>query len=156
MRYWLFKSEPNVFGIHHLAKRLHQTEPWDGVRNYQARNFLRDDVQMGDLAFFYHSNCEPPGIVGVMSIVKTGYPDTTQFDPESRYYDPRATREKPIWYRVDVKLEQSFPRLISLAELKSHPALQSLWILRRGNRLSITPLTQSEWQAIYVLATDGL
>ena len=152
MNYWIFKSEPTVFSIDHLAKRLKQTEPWDGVRNFQARNMLRDEVKTGDLVFFYHSNCMPPGIAGMMQVVKEGYPDTTQFDPESRYYDPRATHACPIWYRVDVKLIKQFPKLITLDSLKSQPALKKLWILRKGNRLSITPITIKEWHVINQLS----
>lgn len=152
MKYWLMKSEPETFGIEHLKKRPKQTEPWDGVRNYQARNMMRDEMQVGDKAFFYHSNCAEPGIVGIVEIVKAGYPDSTAFDPESKYYDPKATAENPRWFRVDVKFERQLDKTISLAELKRHPALEGMAVLARGSRLSITPVTAQQWQFITALA----
>lgn len=152
MKYWLMKSEPETFGIEHLKKRPKQTEPWDGVRNYQARNMMRDEMQVGDRAFFYHSNCAEPGIVGIVEIVKAGYPDSTAFDPESKYYDPKATAENPRWFRVDVKFERQLDKTISLAELKRHPALEGMAVLARGSRLSITPVTAQQWQFITALA----
>lgn len=148
MNYWLFKSEPETFSIDHLKQRPNQTEPWDGVRNYQARNMLRDDIKVGDLAFFYHSNCTPPSIVGVMKIVKSGYPDSTAFHPESPYYDPKSTPDNPRWYRVDVKFEKKFPRIITLDEIKKHPLLEKMVVVKRGSRLSITPVTAEEWNVI--------
>lgn len=148
MRYWLFKSEPDCFSIDALRQRPKQTEHWDGVRNYQARNMLRDEVKEGDEILFYHSNCNPPGIAGIAKVVKAGYPDFTALDPHSDHYDPKSTSEKPQWYMVDVKFVEKFPRLISLDELKQNPALHDMLILRRGNRLSITPVTKSEWVAI--------
>lgn len=151
MRYWLMKSEPDAFGIDDLRRRTRQTEPWDGVRNYQARNMMRDDMQVGDLAFFYHSNCTVPGIAGVMKIVRAGYPDTTALDPESKYHDPKSTPDKPRWFRVDVRYVRKLKRLISLAELKAHPALRDLALLKRGNRLSILPLTAAQWNFILSL-----
>lgn len=151
MNYWLFKSEPETFGIDLLAKKPNQTEHWDGVRNYQARNMLRDQIKVGDLAFFYHSNCTPPGIVGIIQIVKSGYPDSTAFDPESKYYDPASSPDHPRWFMVDVKLVKKFSRMITLEELKSHPALETMQVARKGNRLSITPVTATEWDVILAM-----
>jgi predicted RNA-binding protein with PUA-like domain len=151
MNYWLMKSEPDAFGIDDLKLRPQQTEPWDGVRNYQARNMLRDDMQVGDLAFFYHSNCAVPGIAGVMKIVRAGYPDTTALNPESKYHDPKSTPDNPRWFRVDVRYKRKLKRIISLAELKAHPALRDLALLRRGSRLSILPLSQAHWDIILSL-----
>jgi predicted RNA-binding protein with PUA-like domain len=149
MNYWLLKSEPSVFGIDDLAARPEQTEPWDGVRNYQARNLLRDRMGCGDRAFFYHSNMEKPGIVGIVEIVRAGYPDDTAFDPENKYYDPSSTPANPRWYRVDVKLVRRFERMITLAELKEHAEqLGDLVLLRRGNRLSVLPVTAEQWNFI--------
>lgn len=152
MRYWLMKSEPDTFGIGHLKKRPQQTEPWDGVRNYQARNMMRDDMQAGDKAFFYHSNCAEPGIVGIVQIVKAGYPDVTALDPESRYYDPKASSDNPRWYRVDVKFEKQFDNIISLQTLKQYPQLTGMAVLAKGNRLSITPVSDTHWAFIQSLA----
>ena len=151
MNYWLMKSEPETFGIEHLKQRPKKIEPWDGVRNYQARNMMRDDMQVGDKAFFYHSNCAEPGIVGIVEIVKAGYPDVTALDPESDYYDPKATTENPRWYRVDVKFEKQFAHTVSLATLKQHPQLDGMAVLARGSRLSITPVTKAQWDFIVQL-----
>jgi predicted RNA-binding protein with PUA-like domain len=148
MKRWLFKSEPETFGIDHLAKRPKQTEPWDGVRNYQVRNMLRDEIKVGDKAFFYHSNCTPPGIVGIIEVVKAGYPDHTQFNPESKYYDPKSTPENPRWFLVDVRFVKKFDRMFTLEELKEHPLLENMVVIRRGSRLSITPVTKEEWKVI--------
>lgn len=148
MNYWLMKSEPETFGIEHLKQRPKKIEPWDGVRNYQARNMMRDDMQVGDKAFFYHSNCAEPGIVGIVEIVKAGYPDVTALDPGSDYYDPKATPENPRWYRVDVKFEKQFAHTISLATLKQHPQLDGMAVLARGSRLSITQVTKAQWEFI--------
>lgn len=152
MQYWLLKSEPEAFSIDDLAKKSKQTEPWDGVRNYQARNFLRDDIKVRDQAFFYHSNCATPGIAGIVEIVKAGYPDSTQFDRESRYYDLKSTPKNPRWYRVDVKLIRKFNRIISLQELKQHPALLGMQLLKKGNRLSVMPVQKEEWETILAMA----
>ena len=151
MKYWLMKSEPEAFGIDDLQTRPQKTEPWDGVRNYQARNFMRDEMQKGDLAFFYHSNCKPPGIAGIMQISKTAYPDFTAFDPESKYFDPKSDTENPRWFLVDVTFKKKFKQLISLDTLKQQHALADMQILRKGNRLSITPVTQQEWDAVLAL-----
>jgi len=149
MNYWLMKSEPDTFGIDHLAKAKNQTSAWDGVRNFQARNFMRE-MQPGDLAFFYHSSCDIPGVAGVMKVVREAYPDKTQFDPKNDHFDPESKADKPRWYVVDVKLEEKFSRVIPLDELRSHTngKLADMIVLKRGNRLSITPVTKSEWQFI--------
>lgn len=147
MRYWLMKSEPDVFGIEHLRAAPNQTTAWWGVRNYQARNFMRDEMKIGDRAFFYHSSCPEPGIAGLVKVARLAYPDKTQFDPEGEYYDPKASRENPRWFNVDVRLEKK-TRLVGLPELRAHKELASMQILKRGNRLSITPVTAAEWQFI--------
>ena len=144
------KSEPDVFGVDDLAAGPKQTEPWNGVRNYQARNFMRDDMKRGDLVFLYHSSCPQPGIAGIVKISRTAYPDETQFDATSEYYDPKATRDNPRWQNVDVTLVRK-TRLVGIQELRSHPELASMQILKRGNRLSITPVTEAEWQFIMSL-----
>ncbi len=151
MNYWLLKSEPDVFGIKHLQARPRQIEPWDGVRNYQARNILRDGTKVGDQAFFYHSSCAVPGIVGIVEIVRAGYPDDTARNPESKYYDPKSTPEKPIWYRVDVKFVRELARPITLQELKDQPTLRGMRLLQRGNRLSVMPVSPQEWKFILSL-----
>jgi predicted RNA-binding protein with PUA-like domain len=151
IKYWLMKSEPNTFSIDHLAKRPQQTEPWDGVRNYQVRNWLRDEIKKGDQAFFYHSSCGEPGIAGIIEIVSDGYPDATAFDLSNHHFDPKSDRKKPRWYCVDVKLIRPFKRLISLAEIKQHPALHTMRLLQKGSRLSITPVTADEWQFILAM-----
>ncbi|MBS0358052.1 MAG: EVE domain-containing protein [Proteobacteria bacterium] len=148
MNYWLMKSEPNTFSIMDLKNRPNQTEHWDGVRNYQARNMLRDQMKKGDLAFFYHSNAEPSGIAGIVKIIKEGYPDFKAWDPTDDHYDPKSTEEKPQWYMVDVKFEKQFKRLISLTELRENPALKNMTLLRKGNRLSIMSVSAEEWKAI--------
>jgi len=146
------KSEPSVFGIDDLAECPNETTHWDGVRNYQARNMLRDQMKVGDLAFFYHSNCKPPAIVGIMEIVREGYPDHTAHDPDCPYYDPKSTAENPRWYMVDVKLVKKFKRPVSLEEMKRHPQLEGLPLLRRGNRLSVMPLEAKHWHFILTLS----
>jgi predicted RNA-binding protein with PUA-like domain len=148
MNYWLMKSEPEEFGIDDLKARPGKTEPWDGIRNYQARNMMRDDMKVGDRAFFYHSNCEVPGIVGIMKINSKAYPDPTAFDPDDKHFDPKSNPDDPRWMLVDVKFVRKFKRTISLAELKSHPELEEMLILRRGNRLSITPVSPEHWEFI--------
>lgn len=148
MSYWLMKSEPSVYGIDDLAAQPSQTDHWEGVRNYQARNMLRDQMRPGDLALFYHSNCKEPGIVGIMEIVRPGYPDPTAFDPKSKYYDPRSNPDQPRWFMVDVGFKRRLSRTITLAELKANSALAQMPLLRRGNRLSILPVTAEQWQII--------
>jgi predicted RNA-binding protein with PUA-like domain len=151
LRYWLMKSEPDEFSIDDLVRAPKQTTAWFGVRNYQARNFMRDGMKPGDRAFFYHSSCPEPGIAGVVEVSAPAHPDPTQFDPKSDYYDAKSTREAPRWMCVDVKLVEK-TRLVPLAELREHPALADMVILRRGNRLSITPVTPGEWKAVVKLA----
>jgi predicted RNA-binding protein with PUA-like domain len=148
MKYWLMKSEPSVFGIEDLKNRPDATEPWDGVRNYQARNYMRDDMKCGDLAFFYHSNCKVPGIVGIVEIVREAYPDNSAFNPESSYFDPKSRHDQPRWFMVDVRFKRQFSRTISLNELKECAELQEMTLLRRGNRLSIMPVTKQQWRYI--------
>lgn len=152
MNYWLFKTEPDTFGIDDLASRPDQTEPWDGVRNYQARNFLRDDVKVGDYVFIYHSSCKTLGIAGVAKVVKEGYPDTEQFNPESNYYDPKSSREQPRWFCVDVKFQERFPSVLPLKAIKSMPEITELGLVKRGHRLSIMPVSEYEWQQLYAAA----
>jgi predicted RNA-binding protein with PUA-like domain len=146
--YWLFKSEPTTFSIDDLILSPDQTTHWNGIRNYQVRNMLRDDVQVGDQVFFYHSNCTPPGIVGIMEVVTAGYPDFTALDKKSDYFDPKSSAQKPIWYMVDVRFVKKFKKIISLDEIKNHPGLQDMLIVRKGNRLSITPVTADEWKIL--------
>ena len=147
MRYWLMKSEPAEFSIDDLVRAAKNITPWFGVRNYQARNFMRDQMQLGDLAFFYHSSCEVPGIAGIVEIAKLAYPDATQFDRKSSYFDPKATRDNPRWFNVDVRLVKK-TRLVPLSELRDYPRLAGMQLLQRGNRLSITPVDPAEWKFI--------
>ena len=156
MNYWLMKTEPSTFSIDDLARAPRRTTCWDGVRNYQVRNMLRDQFAVGDLAFMYHSSCEQPGIVGVMKVVKRGYPDATALDPKHDHHDPASTPADPRWYMVDVRLEQRFPRVISLDELREHELgkLHDMLILKRGNRLSITPVSASQWRFILALVAS--
>ena len=150
-QYWLMKSEPEVFGIETLAAQTAQTTAWDGVRNYQARNMMRDQMKRGDRAFFYHSNCAEPGIVGIVEIVREAYPDATAANPTSEYYDPKHTGDNPRWYVVEVKLERRLERTVTLAEMKDDPALVNMPLVRRGNRLSVMPVSAAEWQHILSL-----
>jgi predicted RNA-binding protein with PUA-like domain len=153
MRHWLFKSEPDVFGIEDLARAPRKTTSWDGVRNYQVRNLLRDEVRRGDLGFFYHSSCAVPGIAGIVEVVREANADKSALDPRSPYHDPRSTRAEPIWLSVDVRLHRRFSRVISLEELRAHAAgaLAEMPVLRRGNRLSVTPVSESEWRHILAM-----
>jgi predicted RNA-binding protein with PUA-like domain len=153
MNYWLFKSEPDAFSIDDLAAAPKQTSAWDGVRNFQARNMLRDSIKKGDEAFFYHSSCAVPGIAGIVSIVKGGYPDVSAFDPKHHHYDADSKRETPRWFVVDVKLQRKFPRIITLEELRAHAGkrLHEFVLLRRGNRLSVMPIAQKDWDFILTL-----
>lgn len=150
-RRWLFKSEPSAFSLQDLASRPDATEHWDGVRNFQARNFLRDEIKAGDLVLFYHSNIPEPAVVGIATVVKEGYPDWTAFDPQSKYFDPRSTPEKPLWYMVDVRFVRELPRPVTLAELRGIPALSKMALLNRS-RLSVQPVTPEEWREIMRLA----
>jgi predicted RNA-binding protein with PUA-like domain len=154
MKYWLMKSEPSVFSIDTLATAPRRRSHWDGVRNYQVRNMLRDEMQKGDLAFFYHSSCEVPGIYGVVRIAKEGYPDPTAFDPAHDHHDPKSDPAKPTWYMVDVELVEKFAAPVTLDALKANAdALADMLILRRGNRLSITPVTALQWKKVIKLAS---
>ena len=147
MRYWLMKSEPSEFSIDDLAREPKKSTSWIGVRNYQARNFMRDQMQLGDLVLFYHSTCAVPGIAGIAEVSKLAYPDETQFDRKSDYFDPKATRDNPRWVHVDVKLVKK-TRLVPLSELRGYPKLAKMQLLQRGNRLSITPVDPAEWKFI--------
>jgi predicted RNA-binding protein with PUA-like domain len=151
MRYWLMKSEPDEMSIDDLGRAPKQTTPWFGVRNYVARNFMRDDMKVGDRAFFYHSSCPERGIAGVVEVSALAYPDASQFDRKSPYFDAKATRDAPRWFNVDVKFVEKL-RLISLAELRAQPKLATLITLKRGNRLSITPVDPADWNFIVKLA----
>ncbi len=151
MNYWLMKSEPDVYGIDDLAKQKGKIDHWDGIRNYQARNFMRDRMQKNDQAFFYHSNCDEPGIVGIVKIVREAYPDFTAFDRKEKYFDPKSDPENPRWFMVDVKLVRKLKRVITLKELKSQDALADMRLLKRGNRLSILPVTEQQWHYILEL-----
>lgn len=151
-RFWLFKSEPSAFSIDHLSKSPRQTAPWDGVRNYQARNFLRDDVQVGDQALFYHSREEPLGIFGTMQVVRAAYADFTAFDPKSKYFDPKSDPDNPRWFMVDVKLNKKFPTPVTRLDLEADPVTSKMLVMKRGMRLSIQPVTREEWQAVHRLA----
>jgi len=150
LKYWLMKSEPSVYGLDDLERDKRTS--WGGVRNYQVRNMFRDEFGKGDLAFFYHSSCDEPGIVGVMQVVGPAYPDPAQFDPGSGYFDPRSKLASPSWLAVDVQFKRRFRRPLSLEVLRRCPALEDMLILRRGNRLSVTPVSTAEAQAILLLA----
>jgi len=150
MQYWLIKSEPDAFSIDDLQAA--NVEPWDGIRNYQARNFMRDQMKVGDQVFFYHSSCAVPGIVGICEVASEPYPDPTAFDPEAKYYDPKSDPDKPKWILVDMKFVKKLEQVISLAELKTMPELAEMRLLKKGNRLSIMPVEKSEWEFIMGIA----
>ncbi|HSF21310.1 MAG TPA: EVE domain-containing protein [Burkholderiales bacterium] len=152
MNYWLFKSEPSAYSIDDLARE--GITAWTGVRNYQARNFMRDAMRPGDPGFFYHSSCEVPGIVGIVEVARSAYADPTQFDRKSRYYDPGATREEPRWLNVDVKFVRR-TQVVGLDALRREKALRKMQVLQRGNRLSITPVTPAEWACVMRLAGEA-
>ena len=151
MKNWLMKTEPGCFGLEHLKALPKRTAHWDGVRNYQARNFLRDDMKKGDRAFFYHSSCAEPGIVGIVKITRGGYPDRTAWDPDGEHFDPKSSPDNPIWYMVDIRFETRFNAPLPLAELRRFPALAGMLLLKKGMRLSIQPVTQSEFDFIIAL-----
>ena len=146
MKYWLIKSEPSEYSIERLEKE--SKTPWSWVRNYQARNFMRDEMRVGDMVFFYHSSCADVGIVGEAVVLSESYPDPTQFDAKSDYFDPKATKEKPIWYCVDIGFIEKYDTIISLADIRRNPELSSMRILQKGNRLSITPVSKKEYEKI--------
>jgi predicted RNA-binding protein with PUA-like domain len=151
MRHWLMKSEPDDVSVDDLASLPNKTVAWFGVRNYQARNFMRDEMKLGDSVFFYHSSCPEPGIAGIAKVSRLAYPDATQFDRKGKYFDPKSSKEQPRWMNVDVTLVRK-TRLISLQELRTYPQLETMVVLQRGNRLSITPVTDQEWKFISALA----
>lgn len=152
-RYWLFKSEPSCFSFADLRERPGGVEPWDGVRNFQARNYLRDEIAVGDGVLFYHSNIAEPAVVGIAEVVRGGYPDWTAFDPTSEHYDPGSRSDSPRWYMVDVRYARPLPRPVTLAEMKTHPALAGMALLRRS-RLSVQPVSGAEWE--YILHLGGV
>ena len=152
MRYWLVKSEPDVFSFADLQAAPKKTTHWDGVRNYQARNTLRDAMKRGDRCFYYHSNAEPSGIAGICEVVREGYPDHTAFDKKDPHYDPKSKPDAPTWYMVDVKAVKAFPRLISLGQLREVTALKGMVLLQKGSRLSVQPVTKKEWETICAMA----
>jgi predicted RNA-binding protein with PUA-like domain len=156
MKYWLMKSEPATFGIDHLAKKPGKRSGWDGVRNYQARNMLRDEFAVGDRAFFHHSSCDTPGIYGTIEVVRAGHPDPTQFERRSGYYDAGSDPANPRWYQVEVRLLKKFRHPVTLDAMREHVrgALKDLVVLRRGNRLSVMPVTADEWRFIHRLARE--
>jgi predicted RNA-binding protein with PUA-like domain len=154
MAYWLMKIEPDECSVDDLARLPGRTVPWTGVRNYQARNFMRDQMRVGDGVLYYHSSCPEPGVAGIAEVASTPYPDATQFDPKSEYHDPAATRDTPRWFNVDVRLVRK-TRLLPLAVMRERPELASMRLMQRGNRLSITPVTEAEWHAVMRLLDAG-
>ncbi|MDF1502861.1 EVE domain-containing protein [Roseisolibacter sp. H3M3-2] len=150
-RYWLLKSEADCFGFDHLLAAPDRTTCWDGIRNYQARNYMRDDMRPGDLVLYYHSNAEPPGVAGIAEVVREAYPDHTAFDPEDPHFDPKSRPDEPTWLMVDVRAVEKFPRYVPLEALRGATGLEEMLILRRGNRLSITPVTAAEWKVVCAL-----
>ncbi|HXN06316.1 MAG TPA: EVE domain-containing protein [Nitrospiria bacterium] len=154
-RYWLLKSEPTTFSIRDLRDSKDKTNCWDGVRNYQARNFLRDEIKVGDGILFYHSNVPPVGIAGEAIVVRDGYPDKSAFDPKDHHYDPKSIWKKPVWFTVDIKLVRECREIISLQELRSLPALKEMKVLQRGMRLSVQPVTRDEWAMVMKLPEWG-
>ena len=154
MKYWLMKSEPDVYGIDHLRAEKRQTDHWDGIRNYQARNFMRDEMKKGDLAFFYHSNCEEPAIVGLMEIVREAYPDHTAFLANEKYFDAKSNPGNPRWFMVDVRFKKKFKNPVSLKALKGERSLAQMRLVQRVNRLSILPVVAKEWKHILKMAGE--
>lgn len=151
-KYWLMKSEPDCYPISALVAERNQTTFWDGVRNYQARNFLRDSIKNGDGVLFYHSNTDPLAIVGTAEVVREGYPDHTAFDPECDHYDPKSSPDNPTWYMVDIRLSQVFDTAVTRAQLLAEPRLADMMVLQRGSRLSVQPVTAEEWEIVHELA----
>jgi predicted RNA-binding protein with PUA-like domain len=148
MNYWLMKTDPTVFSFEDLKKRPHATDHWEGVRNYQARNYMKDEMKKGDMALIYHSNCAEPGVVGIAEITREAYPDFFSWDRKSRYFDPKSTPESPRWYMVDVAWKKSFRRTVTLKELRADPKLKDMKVLRKGQRLSVMPVTRSEFERV--------
>jgi predicted RNA-binding protein with PUA-like domain len=157
MAYWLLKTEPTAFSVEDLERRPNKTTGWDGVRNYQARNMLRDQMKIGDQVFLYYSNCDEPGIVAIAEVVEEGYPDVTAFDRKHHHYDPKSDPEKPTWFQVDVQLQRRLRRIITLQELRQHASkkLNDMPLLRTGNRLSVTPVSAAHWKFICSLERAG-
>jgi predicted RNA-binding protein with PUA-like domain len=155
MNYWLMKSEPDAFSISDLKARPKKTEHWDGVRNYQARNFMRA-MKKGDLAFFYHSSCEVPGVYGIIEIARAAYPDHTAWDPENHHYDPKSTPERPLWSMVDVRFKRELKKPVTLTAIKMQPTLKQMRLVQRGSRLSVMPVSAKEWNTILKLAEEKL
>lgn len=156
-KYWLFKSEPDAFSIQDLAEAEERTTSWDGVRNYQARNILRDEIRVGDGVLYYHSNAKPPGVVGTARVVKAGYPDHTAWTtPKGRKgHDPKSGPDDPRWYMVDIRLESVFPRTVGLPELKENPRLADMMVVQKGSRLSVQPVTAAEWKEVLRMAKNA-
>lgn len=148
MKYWLVKSEPSVFSIDDLAASKNKTTYWDGVRNYQARNFMRDEMKLGDQVLFYHSNAEPVAVVGLCEVVKEGYPDFTAFDPDDKHFDPKSKKENPAWIMVDIKLKKKFKNPVTLTQIKENKKLRNMKLVQRGNRLSVMPVIKAEFDEI--------
>jgi predicted RNA-binding protein with PUA-like domain len=151
-RYWLVKSEPDAFSFDDLLARPDRTTHWDGVRNFQARNFMRDDMKRGDLVFFYHSSADPTAIVGTAEIVRDGYPDQTAFDPKDSHYDPKSTKDEPTWFMVDLRARERFPKPVTLGELRGVKGLEKMVLLQKGSRLSVQPVTEREWEIVCGIA----
>ncbi|MFL5569582.1 MAG: EVE domain-containing protein [Gemmatimonadaceae bacterium] len=154
-QYWLLKSDPESFGFDHLWKSPNRTTHWDGVRNFQARNYMRDDMKKGDLAFFYHSGGADPSIIGIVEIVREGYPDPTASDPKDPHYDPRTKSGETPWYMVDIRAVERLPRPVTLSEMRTRPELEAMPLLQRGNRLSVQKVGAAEWNAVLALARQG-
>jgi predicted RNA-binding protein with PUA-like domain len=150
--YWLMKSEPDAYSYEDLCSEENQTEHWDGVRNYQARNFMRDEMKIGDLVLFYHSNTKPPHVVGVAEVVRESYPDHTAFDPAQKYFDPKSDPENPRWFMVDIRAKKALPAIISLDDLKSNPLLADMKVVQRGQRLSVQPVSKQEFDIVLAMA----
>jgi predicted RNA-binding protein with PUA-like domain len=155
VKYWLLKSEPTSFSWDDLWKSPKRTTRWDGVRNFQARNYLRDDMHVGDLAFFYHSSADPTAIVGIAEVVKAGYPDETAFDPSDDHHDPKSKRDAPLWYSIDIRAKEPAKKPMTLAELRQQKGLAHMVLLQKGSRLSVQPVSEAEWKLIYRLAFAG-
>jgi predicted RNA-binding protein with PUA-like domain len=150
--YWLLKSDPESFSFDDLWSLPARTTHWDGVRNFQARNFLRDEMKKGDLAFFYHSGGDDPGVVGIVEVVREGYPDHTAFDPKDSHFDPKSKKDSPTWSMIDIHAVERFPRPVSLAEMRTRPELEGLPLLQKGNRLSVQKVGSTEWNAVVALS----
>jgi len=155
MAYWLMKSEPDVYSIDHLRSQKNKTDYWDGIRNYQARNFMRDQMKKGDLAFFYHSNCAEPAVVGIMEIACTAYPDHTAFNSNEKYFDADSDPDNPRWLMVDVRFKKKFKNPVTLQSIKAQKKLGNMRLVQRGNRLSILPVTAIEWRHILKMADES-